>query len=207
MKAKCVYRLTRHGEVVHSTYDTITGKIEGLPEWFIEPKPFVEGDLSTLAYTQCTTDFARDCESILLSDDSLWLVFDYFTTHYRTVSWDGTMRIMRWMYDDNITKSYVHAPNKGLLREIGYRTTKPIQFRAFDTLYRLVERDGIIYSNGKEYIADFDTTLLDPPSFKYEGYTECVMGGYYGVVYLDGKPRFIKEADYMKDGKPVIMMV
>lgn len=206
MKANCCYRLIPFGEVIHSKWDIFTKEVEGLPKEFMDTQLLNLEPYSPQCYLKDPedADYASMCESILLANNDIAIVFEYGTIGYETLRWDGGWRFMRNAVDEknDILDSYI--PGTSHFKQIGFRPTKLIQYRACPTIFRMaMSVDGkYIYTNDGRLEVTFDTTKLEDIAHNFAGYKEAVEKGYYGVVYMDGGPRFINKTS---DNKIILL--
>ena len=199
MLVNCCYRLIVNGEVIHSTYDSSTCEIFGMPKEFFDAERMQLGDISASLYKELPkmndeslTGYAAMCEAMLLSDDKYAVVVEFCNQGYYIVEWDGTLRFKVAPTDEQDISRLVNKPDRGLYKAIGYRSTKARQIRASHGIYRLTycEKDGFIYTNDGILIPDFDVSKLSKISYNYKGYKDMIQNTKYAVVYIDDEPRF-----------------
>ena len=199
MLVNCCYRLIVQGEVIHSTYDSNTCEIFGMPKEFFDAERMQLGDISGSLYKEppkmddsSLTGYAAMCEAMLLSDEKYAIVVEFCNQGYYIVEWDGTLRFKVAPTDMQDISRLVNKPDRGLYRAIGYRNTKARQLRASQGIYRLTycEKDNTIHTNDGIIIPDFDVSTLSPIDHNYKGYKDMVANTNYAVVYIEGEPVF-----------------
>lgn len=195
MEVKCCFRLIPWGEVIHSIMDSNTKIIDDMPIDFIDTRNLNTSIYAESNYLNCETDFDKACESILLSNENHCLVIENNNMYYDVLCWNGDCKYMTAATDNTSKIQPAIIPNKGMYIPIGYRATKPIQYRSLDTIYRLtMSKDGSkIITNDGILKPEFDTSKITRLSKTYEGYKEAVNKGYYGVIYFNGEPRFVQK--------------
>lgn len=194
MKVSCCYRLIPDGEVIHSLYDTDTGLVDGLPVEFVDTRYLTVPEYSASLYRGLDVQFDAMTESILLSSPNYALVLEVNGLAYRVLQWDGIWRTLTSATDDSDVFNMGPIPHPELYRAIGYRPTKLRQYRSCPGLYRLVasKYENVVYTQEGMLRCEFDVNTLGALDFHYAGYKDAVAQKYFAVVYLDGKPTFVR---------------
>lgn len=197
MKVECCYRLLPNAEIIHSKYDSDNRSIDGLDTDWFDVRSIILPEYSSENYKDKQGNYDEMCESILMDDIQNAIVIEDNGIGFYIVRFGGIFMFLDSPTDNR--ESYVDciSPNKSLYKAIGFRVTKPIQFRTFDGIYRLIvnKQNGLCYTNDGILTPEFDIDSLSKVDFHYSGYKEAVFNGYYAVVYLNGQPVFLRKTD------------
>ena len=197
MQIHCCYRLIPYGEVIHSTYDTDSGEIIGMPADWFRAEMLDLPEYSNRSYVGSKSNYEAMCESMLLSNNNFALVVENNNIGYYILDWYGVKFFMTAPTDNRDSSSGCGMPNQDNYKSIGYRTTQLKQLRACKGIYRLVQNrsDNLVHTNRGILVPQFNTNELTQPDFHYAGYKDAVAGGHDGVVYLNGVPTFVDIVD------------
>lgn len=189
MTVDCLYRLYPYGEMQHGKFKTISGTIQGIPEWMfkgnIDPDLWSPANYSksghayNIGHLEYVLVNNRDCYMCIENNNmGMFVCFNNGCVKYSYGEKDQFANVTYWDMNGF----------QGKFKEIGFKATK---VRQVSTEVRpgsiaVCLKDGLIYSNGTTYRADFDISKCDAIKTNYAGYKDAVLNGDYGVIYYDG---------------------
>lgn len=203
MEIRCCYRLTLHGEVIHTIFDTEKRVIIGLPENFFNAEKLNLPGYSEYNYKNTDTQFDIMVEAVLLADKDYCICVELCNFGYYVVTWSGGIKFLHSPMEEQEDFRQTAIPHSENFKSIGYRNTKLRQVRSFDGIYRLTlnKSTGLIHTQDGILKPEFDINNLDDLSYSYAGYKDMINKGYYAIIYKNGKPVFLEKTD---DNKLII---
>lgn len=197
MNISCCYRLIPKGEIIHSTYDTETCSIIGIPRLWFPDYELKLGGYDPSRYHDDSEDFGNACEVILTSNDNYAIVVESNKFGFYAYGFDGSRSFLTGPYDNYYDILEWHMPDCSKFEFIGYRRTQYRQYQYMPGLFRMTYYmyDGLIYTNDGALQPQFDILSLNTPRTDYAGYKTVMTDGHYGVVYQNNNPRFVQKID------------